>query len=171
MRKYVILSNIFQMVKTKAKLHLTRGEAAKKMGGGPSDLRRTEPCTYRELIQYFYYLQQQNKDLSFDELTKMVAETVVSVWGNINPKLPLIKPLSIKNKVRRVLETTRDINSKKKSGLKRKSNLMLKLDKLFDLSACECDLPNKLPCDDRLGKPQKKLYVNGRAIKALYPPP
>jgi len=42
---YFILSNIFQIVKTIAKLHLIRGGGRpKKMGGGPCDFRRTEPC-------------------------------------------------------------------------------------------------------------------------------
>ena len=108
-----------------------------KMGGGPCDLRRTEPCTYRELVQYFYFLQEQKIGSSFNELTNIVAENVASVWGRYNPNIPLIKPLSIIQKVRNVLETTNDINNKKKSGLKRKTNLISKLDELFDLTACE----------------------------------
>ena len=36
--------SIFQIVKTIAKLHLTGG-GDRKMGGGPCDFRRTEPCT------------------------------------------------------------------------------------------------------------------------------
>ena len=107
------------MVKTKKKTYITRNQA-QKFGGGPSELQKTEPCTYREVVKHFYFLENQEINSSFHEIASIVASDVMSVWAKVNPNLPLSKPKTINKRIREVLITAQDINKKKGSGKKRK---------------------------------------------------
>ena len=141
-----------QLAKTKKKAYLTRKQA-QKFGGAPRELERTEPCTYQEIIQHYYFLEIQDTSTSFNKLAKIVTNEVLSVSEKVNPNLPLIHIMTINKRVRDVLGTAKNVNCKKGRGTKKKKEILQsKLNKLFDISACTCSLPNKLPCNDRLVK-------------------
>ena len=135
---------MFQMPKIKK---LTRN-VAEKFGGGPNELRDNEPCTYREMIQYFYFLQNSKPNDTFHNLIVSIADACTAVWGKVNPSLPLLHEKRIYQKIRELLQMVKDINRKRATS-KKKTILCTKLDKLFDISACHCELPNNIPCNDR----------------------
>ena len=110
-----------QLAKTKKKAYLTRSQA-KKFGGAPRELKRTEPCTYQEIIQHYYFLEIQDTSSSFNKLAKIVTNEVLSVWEKVNPNLPLIHIMTINKRVRDVLGTAKNVNCKKGSATKKKKS-------------------------------------------------
>lgn len=112
--------------------------------GIPSPLPQVEPCTYRELIQYFYFVDIVSGKCQPKEGIKEIAENVTKVWRKIHSHIPLIAEKSVVNKIKRVLETVKSINQKLRIK-KQKDALIEKLDKIFDICACECTL-KVVPC-------------------------
>jgi hypothetical protein len=125
---------------------LTRKKSEGKYGGGPCDLLLSDPSTYRQLIQYYYYLHYVNPGADFWAIVQRVSKDLKSIWSQVNPRLPLVNDKSMDRKVKDLLMTVKDINRKHaKATVKR--NLDGKLDKLFDISACSCSL-DIVPCSD-----------------------
>ena len=100
------------------------------------------------MIQHFYYLEGLNDGLTLVDLVKRIREDLKAVWGAVNPRLPLISDNGIMKKIQRTLESVKKIN-RGYLPPSRKNNLAKSLDRLFDVSACKCKLPSKLPCSDR----------------------
>ena len=117
-------------------------------GGGASKLNEDEPCTYRELINYYYFLKVQGHNEHDCTICKMISNKIKSVWKMVHPALPLLSDNVIQLRTLRVIKEMKGIKAKTVSP-KIKKNMYLKLDKLFDISSCKCDLPDKQPCDDR----------------------
>jgi len=126
---------------------LTRQKSDSQYGGGPSELSNTEPSTYRQIIRYFYHLNNTDPQSSISQYCQMIRKALMVIWQAVNPRLPLISKMSIEKKIRDILKLVKDINRKhNKASAKR--NLDDKLDNLFDIAACSCSLVT-LPCDDR----------------------
>ena len=125
---------------------LTRKKSEEKYGGGPCDLVLTDPSTYRQLIQYYYYLECADPCADFWAKVQHVTRDLKSIWLSVNPRLPLIHEKSIDRKVKDLFVTVKDIN-RKHAKANAKRNLDSKLDKLFDISACSCPL-EIVPCND-----------------------
>ncbi|HKU33678.1 MAG TPA: hypothetical protein VJR22_07525 [Candidatus Nitrosotalea sp.] len=126
---------------------LTRHRAKEWYGGGPSELEVTDPSTYRQVIQYFYYLQQVHdpeSDINF--FVRQITHDLKAIWSSINPRLPLITDKSIHRKVRDLVCLVKDIN-RKHGKANQKRNLDDNIDKLFDISACSCPLES-VSCGD-----------------------
>lgn len=117
-----------------------------KYGGGPCELLLTEPSTYRQLIQYYYFLIHVSPTTDFWVVVQQISKDLKSIWSSMNPRLPLIGDKSIDRKVKNLLTLVKDINRNHgKASAKR--NLDANLNKLFDISACSCSL-DTLPCSD-----------------------
>lgn len=126
---------------------MTRRKSDENYGGGPCELTMTEPSTYKQVIQYYYFLIISNPNSDFYGVVQKIVKDITAIWLNVNPKLPIINNKSICNKVKHLLTVVKDINRKHVKA-RVKNNLDEKLDKLFDISACTCSL-DILPCSDR----------------------
>ena len=119
----------------------------KKYCAGPCELSITDPSTFRQAIQYYYYLVHINPNADIVLVTQQISNSIKSIWATVNPSLPLIRDKSINRKVKDLLVLVKDINCKHgKASAKR--NLDANLDKLFDISACSYSL-DVFPCSDR----------------------
>ena len=131
----------------KVKATITRMKSETKYCGGPCELSITDPSTFRQVIQYYYYLVYINPNADIVLVTQQISNNIKSIWATVNPSLPLITDKSINRKVKDLLVLVKDINRKHgKASAKR--NLDANLDKLFDISACSCSL-DVFPCSDR----------------------
>ncbi|XP_065680539.1 uncharacterized protein LOC136094507 [Hydra vulgaris] len=123
----------------KVKVAITRMKSEKKYCGGPCELSTTDPSTFRQVIQYYYYLIHINPNADILLVTQQISNNIKSIWATVNPRLPLKTDKSINRKVKDLLVLVKDINRKHgKASAKR--NLDANLDKLFDISACSCSL-------------------------------
>ena len=131
----------------KPKIKTRKHAATTQFGSGASDLRTTEPCTLREVIQYSYFKQNKNNGMTIHRLSEDIYEDIKAVWIKVNPALPLLSKKSVVKKLTDNLTKVKSINQRKKISFK--TFLEKKLDRLFDISACQCDLPDKVACSDR----------------------
>lgn len=123
---------------------LTRQKSGEKYGGGPCELSTTDPSTYRQLIQHYYYVTCTNPNATFWSMVQQISMDLKSIWSSVNPRLPLITSKAINRKIKDLLCVVKDIN-RKHCKSSRKQNLDSSLDKLFDISACSC-LLEIVPC-------------------------
>ena len=139
-----------QKNKTTSKISVrTRNKSSSLYGGSGSDLHEREPCTWREMITYFYFLKLQNENASDYHICELINEKIKSVWQLVNSALPLLSDNAVVTRIFNTITKVNGINRKKGSTLAWKKHLNPKLDKLFDISACLCELPDKHPCKHR----------------------
>ena len=72
---------------------------------------------------------------------------MLELWKNVNPELPLIADKAVHVKVKRLTDSVKNLHQNKKVGPEKHRKLTGKLESLFDLCACQCQLPI-VPCDD-----------------------
>jgi len=125
----------------------TRLTSSKQFGGAACELDYTNPSTFRQVINYYHFLKKTAPDSSLNKIVDTIFEKLVCIWEKVNPSLPLMKPRNIKSKVKKTLMET-DQASCKRLSTRSRLRLCSQLDTLFDISACQCNLP-KLPCSDR----------------------
>ena len=135
------------MSASKRKSTLTRAESAKKAYAKPSELDLTEPPTSREIIGYYYHLKNSHPDSSVTWIDRKIVESLTDIWGKVNPNLPLMSTEIIQRKVAR-LRSKIEATNRKHIQKKSREDLEKKLDKLFDISSCECSLP-VVPCNHK----------------------
>ena len=85
------------MPKAKAQ-PLTGQKSDSKYGRGPSELFKTEPSTYRQLIRYNYHLKNTDPQSSISQSCQQIKEDLMGIWQSVNPRLPLISTLSIEKR-------------------------------------------------------------------------
>ena len=120
-----------------------------KYTGGPCDLPTCQPCTWREIINYYYYLKMHNMDLDNQKIFVIMNKQIKHAWSVSYPTLTLLSDMKVTKKVRSIITKVVVINAKKGKTINAKMRLYPKLDTLFDISACVCDLPDKKQCNDR----------------------
>lgn len=125
----------------------TRNCTKSKFGGSPNPLANTEPPTNRQIIQDFYFLNNTYPSYCFSVIVKLIAEKVIMIWKKVNTRLPLMSTYCVEKKVGVLLNISRLINRRKCKVLTEK-NTSKKLDRLFDISSCTCDLKVVL-CNDK----------------------
>ena len=125
----------------------TRQKSKLQYGGGPCELAKPEPSTYRQLLQYYCYIKNSQPQSSIRDITSLISQELVQIWQSVNPHLPQKKSKSIEKKLYDLLIKVKDIN-RKHAKAAAKQNVDLKLDKLFDISACLYTL-EVLPCNDK----------------------
>ena len=99
--------------------------------------------------------------VSLPDCAKVVSQSLVSHWKDVNPLLThpvLLEEKSVLSKVTRLLERTRDVVNHKASKKARESFFMI-LDKLFDILSCQHKI--RLCADKDSGE------YNGKHIKYL----
>ena len=120
----------------------TRSKGAIKFSGLPSPLDKNERLTLRQMIQYSYFFMNNYPHLSCFGISKLIAKEVIDIWQAVNRRLPLLKEISVVNKVKILcFQKTKQINWKHLSASQTKF-WKEKLDTLFDISSCSCNLPN-----------------------------
>ena len=120
----------------------TRNKGAIKFSGLPSPLDKTETGTCRQIIQYSYFLMNP-----YPHLSKLIAKDVIDIWKAVNPRLPLLKEISVVNKVKILcFQKAKQISRKHLPAAQIKFSKK-KLDIFFDISSCLCNLPI-LSCDN-----------------------
>ena len=124
-----------------------------RFAGKASDLPVSDLPTYKQLIQYGYKIEKElfnGQKIDSVSIVTKVNSDLQKLWYRVNPNLPLIKDKPLKNKISRtfkkVLSAERIQSKNHKSSI---SWLEKKLETLFDLSACRCDLPIIDDCKDR----------------------
>ena len=123
----------------------TRSKGAIKFSGLPLD--KTEPPTLRQIIQNSYFLMNTYPHLSCFGISKLIAKEVIDIWKVVNPRLPLLKEISVVNKVKVLcFQKSKQINRKHLPAAQTKF-WKEKLDTLFDISSCSCNLPI-VSCDN-----------------------
>ena len=73
----------------------TQNKGAIKFSGLPSPLDKTEPPTCQQIIQYSYFLMNTYPHLSCLGISKLIAKDVIDIWKDVNPRLPLLKEISV----------------------------------------------------------------------------
>lgn len=133
----------------------TRSGDTNKFAGPPSMLDKTEPPTYRQVIQHSYFLENIHPTSSKFALSKLIAGDIIDIWKAVNPRLPLLTELYIVNKLQNIcFKKVKQINRKSLSSIA-KNSMIRKLDTLFDISSCCCQLPI-LSCEDKNVKCKKE---------------
>ena len=85
--------------------------------------------------------------LSCFGISKLIAKDVIDIWKAVNPRLPLLKEISVVNKVKILcFQKAKQINRKHLPAAQTKF-WKEKVDTLFDISSCSCNLPI-LSCDN-----------------------
>ena len=80
------------MLKAKTR-PLTRQKSDAKYGGGPSELSKTEPSTYRQLIRYYYRLKNTDPQSSILQYCQEIKKDLMGIWQSVNLRLPLISTM------------------------------------------------------------------------------
>jgi hypothetical protein len=127
------------------KVKKTRLKSEELYAGGPKELPQSDLPTNSDIARYYYLVSASEFD--FKKQIEIVKDKLVQVWEKCNPALPLQPELGIYVKIKRFLEQVKNFNRKQKIG-KAAKFLVDKQDKLFDIAACSCKLPN-LPCESR----------------------
>jgi len=125
----------------------TRSSSSRQFGGSACELDLTAPSTFRDVIRYYYFLKKTNQNLPLATIVDTIYEKLLFIWGKINQNLPLMKSKNIKSKLKKVLSETTQASGRRLPP-RATTRLTSQLDTLFDISACQCDLP-EVPCTDR----------------------
>ena len=125
----------------------TRSKGVIKFSGLPSPFDKTEPPTLRQIIQNSYFLMNTYPHRSCFGISKLIAKEVIDIWKVVNPRLPLLKEISVVNKVKVLcFQKAKQINRKHLPAVQTKF-WKEKLDTVFDISSCSCNLPI-VSCDN-----------------------
>ena len=125
----------------------TRQTSGSRYGGAPGDLPAGHLPSYGEMAAYYYKLRDENGHKTTDNLIDMLEADLRVKWCTVSDKLPLIEPKSLYTKLKRLIDRVSDFDRKRMSKNAKENFLKLK-DLLFDVAACQCELP-LLECSDR----------------------
>ena len=100
-----------------------------------------------DIIQYSYFLMNTYPHLSCLGISKLIGKDVIDIWKAVNPRLPLLKEISVVNKVKILCFQKAKQISRKHLPAAQTKFWKEKLDTFFDISSCSCNLPI-LSCDN-----------------------
>ena len=83
-----------------------------KYGGRPSELSKTKPSTYWQLIRYYYHLQNTDPQSSILQFCQQIKEDLMVILQSVNPRLPLTSTSSIEKKDKRFAAVGKRYQSK-----------------------------------------------------------
>ena len=96
----LILSSVVKMPRGAKQQHVTRGaDSAKRLCGPATELNETEPPLKRNVIQYYYWLENSTTDDTDYALHRKIARGVINIWIQVNPRLPLRDEKNVSNRV------------------------------------------------------------------------
>ena len=117
-----------------------------RFAGKPSDLPVSDLPTYKEVIQYGYKIEKElfnGQKIDSVSIVTKVSSDLQKLWYRVNPNPPLIKDKPLKNKISRTFQKMLSAERiQSKNHISSISWLDKKMETLFDLSACRCDLTN-----------------------------
>ena len=115
-------------------------QSGDKYGGDFCELPVADLATNRQVIQACYYEKQMQDQLKCREVCVNVAQKLRRKWSEANPNIIQLGEKVVINKVEKLYKKAVEINSKKAKATV-KEQLDKRLDRLFDLACCNCDLP------------------------------
>jgi hypothetical protein len=121
----------------------TRQASSETFAGGGAKLPDSDLPTHGDVARFFYFLQDHESD--YASQMSLIENELQQVWSKCNPMLPLISKESIHTKLRRFLDKVKMFDRKRITNPVKKV-LVAKKDRLFDISACSCELKT-FPCD------------------------
>ena len=124
----------------------TRAVSGDNFGGSAADLPESDLPTHKDITRYFYSVSLTEKD--YPTQISLVVEKVTEVWRKCNPRLPLLEKTEIFRRMKRFFDKVKAYN-RKHLPVSAVATLVKKIDKLFDISACRCELPI-VPCSSKL---------------------
>ena len=121
--------------------------------------------TNRDLLQAVYYTKHLTPSLTNSELSVDILAKLKEKWAQVNPLPKLKADNSLKVKIKRLLDDAQKIINKKSIKQKQIANYHEKLDKLFDVAACQCFIR---VCDGSCGKSScTGLHPTGCSCEAV----
>ena len=111
---------------------------AVRYGGMPRDFRNNDLPTYGDVARCFYKTLDVEKKLVAQ--VNLVKDQLENSWQNCCPALPLLCDKSLQKKLSRFCEKVKRVNYSNPSA-QLVTEMEHLTDKLFDISACSCDLP------------------------------
>ena len=84
---------------------------ADKYAGGPCDLPTCKPCTWREMINYYYYLKTHN--INNKKISVIMNKKMKHVWSVSYPTIPLRSDKKVTNLIIQIINKVAGINAKK----------------------------------------------------------
>lgn len=131
--------------------------------GAPSYL--DEDCfpTNGNVIQYFFLLHQENKNSSLKSLAPRVADKIVAIWAQV--PIPTLKTKTVITKLKNLIDEYQ--NHIKTGKRKDYEDFIYKMNSLFDIAKCKCDLKN-VQCfcvndNYKIHYPLKELIIDQRS--------
>ncbi len=121
-----------------------RADDAAKYGGTPQKLPHSDLPTHSDIARAFY---QHSKDKNFSKSVSSVKEELAFVWRQCSPLLPLKKDKAVVSQIQHFLSSVKQFNLAHQPPKALREKLDSIKDRLFDISACKCDLP-VAGCDD-----------------------
>ena len=116
----------------------TRIASRETFGGCACELPESDLPTNSDVACYFYFVSLTETD--YISQLQLVQEKLVSIWYKMNSRLPLLGKKNLYNKLTFFLDRVKEFNKKRLKAAASKL-LLLNKDRLFDISACTCDLP------------------------------
>ena len=121
---------------------------APRFGGTPKQISEVDLPTHRDCIRHFYYLRDLHpRNMPYGDIATKVADDIMKVWKKANSSLPLKSHNCVFKRISRLTATLKCISRKGKSAAQKKNMLIPKLDKLMDISICNCSLES-VECSD-----------------------
>jgi len=124
----------------------TRGKTSQNYGGVFADLPTTVLPTYGDVARCYYFVRNAEKHKPTQ--IKIIQDKIENVWQQCNPALPLMQKKSLTRKLTLFITRVKDFDIKNLKAAAKKPLLAVK-EKLFDISACTCQLPI-LECKSKL---------------------
>jgi hypothetical protein len=110
-----------------------------RFGGAPEDLKLSDLPTFGDIAKCYW--KACESETTFKGHVKFVEQQLLSVWSRCSELIPLLRLCHITQKLERFLEKVRDSKSDKKLRQAQRDDLDRCRDTLFDVSACNCELP------------------------------
>ena len=123
----------------------TRAVSGDKFGGSATDLPESDFPTHKDIARYFYNVSLSESDYATQ--ISLVVEKLIDLWRKCNSRLPLLEKTEIFRRLKHFLDNVKSYNRKHLKA-PAKAILFKYMDKLFDVSACRCELPIA-PCAAR----------------------
>lgn len=124
-------------------------QRVEQFGGAPQHLPQSALPTYRDIARCFW--KACETEFRVKEQVTVVANELLLVWAKCSTALPIISSRGVYLRLERFLDKVRKTSHAKKGSRKLLDDLDALAHKLFDISACTCQLPNA-PCrDPRVG--------------------
>ena len=114
--------------------------AAIEDGGEARKMQTNQLCTYKEVMQHYYFLKNENCQASNSTLLDTLRDDLINIWLSLRPNIPLMTPSRIG------AELSYNLASMQSAEMSKLAQLS---DKLYDISRCECVLPGQIPCNNR----------------------